>query len=84
MDEPRDPDRGRIAHVHLRAPSIAHGVVSFLWALLFFLILFFGMVSIGTGRGLAFVLALVSGLAIFLFVRIQGEERPRRIPPTRR
>lgn len=70
--------------MHLRAPSVAHGVVSFLWALLFFLILFFGMLSIGTSRGLSFVLSLVAALAIFLFVRIQGEERPRRIPPADR
>ena len=70
--------------MHLRAPSIAHGVVSFLWAAFFFLFLFFGMVSIGTARGLAFVLSLVAALAIFLFVRIQGEERPRRTPVSRR
>jgi hypothetical protein len=70
--------------MHLRAPSIAHGVVSFFWAALFFLILFFGMISIGVSRGLAFVLSLVAGLAIFLFVRIQGEERPRRTPVSRR
>ena len=70
--------------MHLRAPSIAHGVVSFLWAALFFLILFFGMISIGTNRAVAFVLSLVAGFAIFLFVRIQGEERPRRTPVSRR
>ena len=64
--------------MHLRAPSIAHGVVSFLWAAFFFLFLYFGMLSIGVGKGVAFILSLVAAFAIFLFVRIQGEERPRR------
>ena len=70
--------------MHLRAPSIAHGIVSFLWALLFFLILFFGMISIGVDKALSLVLSFLAGFAIFLFVRIQGEERPRRTPISRR
>ena len=70
--------------MHLRAPSIAHGIVSFLWALLFFLILFFGMISIGVDKALSLVLSFLAGFAIFLFVRIQGEERPRRTPASRR
>ena len=70
--------------MHLRAPSTAHGVVSFLWAAFFFLFLFFWMISIGTNRAVAFVLALVAAFAIFLFVRIHGEERPRRTPAHQR
>jgi hypothetical protein len=67
--------------MHLRAPSVAHGVVSFLWALLFFLILWPGSIAVGVDKGVAFILSLVAAGAIFLFVRIQGEDRPRRQAP---
>ena len=70
--------------MHLRAPSIAHGIVSFAWAAFFFVFLWLGMISIGVGKGLALILALVAGCAIFLFVRIYGEERPRRQAPSSR
>jgi hypothetical protein len=55
-------------------PSIDHGVQAALWAIFFFLFLFFGMLAVGIGRGTAFILAVVAGLLIFLFVRIFGEE----------
>ena len=60
--------------MHLRAPSIDHGVQSFLWALVFFLFLWFGMLAVGVSGATAFVLALVLGVLIFLFVRIFGED----------
>lgn len=60
--------------MHLRAPSIDHGVQSFLWALVFFLYLWFGMLAVGVSRATSFVLALVLGALIFLFVRIFGED----------
>jgi hypothetical protein len=75
--------------VHLRPPSVDHGVQAFLWALFFFLFLWFGMLAIGVSQGTSLVLALVLGLLIFLFIRIFGEEelaapqargRRRRIP----
>jgi hypothetical protein len=68
--------------MHLRPPSIAHGVTSFLWALFFFLFLWFGMRAVGVESATAFVLAAVSGCAIFLFVRTRGENRPRRQAPS--
>jgi TRAP-type C4-dicarboxylate transport system permease large subunit len=58
--------------MHLRMPSIDHGVQSFLWALVFFLILYFGMVAIAVTKGTAFLLALVLSFLIFLFVRTRG------------
>ena len=70
--------------MHLRAPSVAQGVVSFFWAAFFFLFLFFGMLAIGVGRGVAFILAHLAGLGIFLYVRVYGENRPRRTVPARR
>ena len=60
--------------MHLRMPSIDHGVQSFLWAVVFFLFLWFGMLAVGVSRPTAFVLALILGLLIFLFVRIFGED----------
>ena len=64
--------------MHLRMPSIDHGVQSFLWALLFFLILWLGMLAIGVSRATALILSLVSAGAIFLFVRLRGEDVPGR------
>ena len=60
--------------MHLRPPSVDHGVQSFLWAIVFFLFLWFGMLAVGVAGGAAFMLALVCGALIFLFVRIFGED----------
>ncbi len=64
--------------MHLRMPSIDHGLQSFAWAVLFFLILWFGMLAIGVSGATAFILALVAAGAIFLFVRLNGEDVPGR------
>ena len=58
--------------MHLRQPSIDHGVRSFIWAVVFFLILYFGMVAVAVHRGTAFLLSLVLAFLIFLFVRTRG------------
>jgi glycerol uptake facilitator-like aquaporin len=73
--------------MHLRPPSVDHGVQAFIWAVVFFLFLWFGMLAVGVSQATAFVLALVLGLIIFLFVRIFGEEdlaRPQAGRPRRR
>ena len=64
--------------MHLRAPSVDHGVQAFIWALVFFLFLWFGMWAIGVARATSFILALVLGVLIFLFIRIFGEDEPGR------
>ncbi len=64
--------------MHLRLPSFDHGVISFVWAVVFFLYLWLGMLSIGVGGATAFILSLVAGGAIFLYVRLRGEEHPGR------
>lgn len=61
--------------MHLRAPSIDKGVQSFVWAVVFFLYLFFGMAAIGVDGAVALVSSLVAGFLIFLFVRTRGDER---------
>ncbi len=57
-------------------PSIDHGVQSFAWAVVFFLILWLGMLAVGVSGGTALILSLVAAGAIFLFVRLNGEDRP--------
>ena len=62
--------------MHLRMPSIDQGVQAFLWAVLFFVILWLGMLAIGVSSATALILSLVSGGAIFLFVRTRGGDAP--------
>jgi hypothetical protein len=66
---------------HLRPPSIAPGVSAFLWAVGFGLFIYLGLVGVGVSQALAVILAGLSFGAIFLFVRIFGEEELRQ--PTR-
>ncbi len=58
--------------MHLRMPSIDRGVQSFLWALLFFVVLYFGMVALDIQKGTALLVSLVSSFLIFLYVRTRG------------
>lgn len=69
---------------HLRPPSIDHGIVSFLWALGLALFIWIGSLAIGADSATAFIVAAVAGGAIFLFVRVFGEERPRAYAARRR
>jgi hypothetical protein len=54
------------------APLVDPGVSSLLWAVLFFLYLLLGMAAIGIATGIAFILAALTGCAVFLFVRTHG------------
>lgn len=58
--------------LHLRMPSIDQGVQAFAWAVFFFLVLWLGMLSVGVSSATAFILSLVLGAVIFLFVRLRG------------
>jgi hypothetical protein len=62
---------------HLRPPSIDKGVSAFLWAFGFFLYLWLGAMAIGVDGMTSFILSAVAGGAIFLFIRVYGEDRPR-------
>jgi hypothetical protein len=64
--------------VHLRAPSVDKGVSSFLWTLVFFLILWLGGRAVGVASGTAFVLSAVIAFGIFFYIRLSGEQRPGR------
>jgi hypothetical protein len=58
--------------MHLRAPSIDRGVQSFIWSVVFFLILYFGMVAVDVSKATALIISLVAAFLIFLFIRIRG------------
>ena len=62
---------------HLRPPSIDRGVSAFLWAVGLGFFIYLGLVAVGTTRALAVILAGLSFCAIFLFVRIFGDEELR-------
>ena len=63
--------------MHLRMPSIDRGVQSFIWAVVIFLFLYFGMVAIAITKGTALVVSLVAGFLVFLVVRTRGDDDPR-------
>jgi hypothetical protein len=58
-------------------PSIDRGVQSFIWAVVFFLFLYLGMLAVEVPKGTALVLSLVAGFVTFLIVRTRGEDDPR-------
>lgn len=64
--------------MHLRAPSISKGVQSFVWTLVFFCVLYLGMVAVGVSKATSLIVALVASFLIFVFVRTQGEDAPPR------
>jgi hypothetical protein len=66
---------GRIAAMHLRMPSIDKGVQSFIWALVFFLYIFFGMEAVGVDGATSLIVAVVAAFLIFLFVRTRGDAK---------
>jgi hypothetical protein len=72
----------RIAAMHPpRPPSIDQGVIAVIWAVGLGIYIYFGLLAVGASGATAIVIALVSFAAIWLVVRLRGEEpvrRPRR------
>ncbi len=62
----------------LRLPAMSHGVTSFIWAVGFAVFIWIGGIGIGISRATSGLFALVALCAIFLFVRVYGEDEPRR------
>jgi hypothetical protein len=60
--------------VHLRPPSIDPGVTSFLWAFGLSLYLWLFLLAVDVDSATATLLAALAFFAIFLFVRLLGEE----------
>lgn len=57
-------------------PSIDPGVMSFVWALLLALFIYFGLLAVGASGAFSIVIALLGFAAIWLFVRLRGEDHP--------
>ncbi len=64
--------------MHLRPPAFDHGITSFIWAVFFGLFIWIGGAAVGYASAISFVVACVAGFLIFLFVRVYGEDDPRR------
>jgi hypothetical protein len=62
----------------MRLPAFSHGVTSFFWALGFAVFIWIFGEAVGMSRATSVVIAAVAGCAIFLYVRIYGEDDPRR------
>ncbi|MFZ0342747.1 MAG: hypothetical protein WAL31_10475 [Gaiellaceae bacterium] len=67
-----------------RPPSIDQGVIALLWAVGLAIYIYFGLIAIGESAATAIVIALVSLAAIWLLVRLRGEEKPLRRANRRR
>ena len=61
-----------------RPPSIDQGVVAFIWATALAVFIYFGLIAVGASSATSIVLALVSFAAIWLLVRLRGEDVPPR------
>ena len=69
---------------HLRLPSIAPGVQAFIWALVFAVYIWAFAVGVGVDSAVAGIVGAVAGSAVFLLVRLYGEDLTRRSRRTRR
>ena len=62
--------------MHLRPPSFDHGVISFLWGVGLGLFIWIGALAVGVSGLTAFVVGALAAAAIFLYVRLYGEDPP--------
>lgn len=64
--------------MHLRVPSYDHGVLSAIWGFVLGLYTWLLLLAAGVSDATAFIFGALAGAAIFLYVRIYGEDRPGR------
>ena len=57
---------------HVRLPSVSHGFAAFAWGFGLGAFIWLGLLAVGISGATAFIVAAVSGLLIFLFVRVYG------------
>jgi hypothetical protein len=63
---------------HLRPPAISHGVISFIWALVFGVYVWLGGLAVGVSGGTAFIFGAVIGFLVYILVMVYGTDEPRR------
>ncbi|HEY8107706.1 MAG TPA: hypothetical protein VIC70_03310 [Gaiellaceae bacterium] len=59
-------------------------MIALIWAVGLGIFIYFGLLAIGASGATAIVISLVSFAGIWLFVRLRGEETPRRRTSRRR
>jgi hypothetical protein len=64
--------------MHLRPPSFDHGLTSGLWAIGFGLFILFGSIAVGLDKATAYIIAPLAAIAIYLLIRVYGQEDLRR------
>jgi hypothetical protein len=64
--------------MHLRPPSLDHGLVSGVWAIGLGLLILLGALALGLDKATSFIVAGLAAAAIFVYVRLYGEEELRR------
>jgi hypothetical protein len=64
--------------MHLRMPSFDQGVLAFVWALVFFLVMWFGALALDFPAATSFLVSLLLAGVIFLLVRTRGADAPER------
>jgi hypothetical protein len=57
-----------------RPPSVDHGVLSFVWAFALAVYIWAFMLAVGVSGWTSAIVGFVAGFAIFLYVRLYGEE----------
>ena len=62
--------------MHLRMPSIDQGVQAFVWAFVFFLVMWIGAILLDFPTGTSFLISILFACAIFLLVRVRGGDYP--------
>jgi hypothetical protein len=67
-----------------RPPNIDQGVIALIWAVGLGAYIYFGLIAIGESGAIAVVISMVSFAAIWLVVRLRGEEQPLRPRSKRR
>jgi hypothetical protein len=61
-----------------RPPAFSPGFTSFLWGLALGAFVWAGLLAVGVSMGTAVLFGLLSGLLIFFYVRLYGDDRLRR------
>jgi high-affinity Fe2+/Pb2+ permease len=58
-------------------PSIDPGVMALVWALLLGFLIYLFLIGVAVSHAFSFVIAVLAFAAIWLFIRLRGEDSPR-------